>query len=230
MWYILDIVLIGIIIFFVVWSAKKGFISSSKTIFTLILTVTLLASMQDVVLEALQKSQLGDNIKNIVSQNVTKTYEAEQLPEDADTTDTQQSLMICEAMSLPSFLSKSIENTMLQMAEIKNNVMDVITDAITLLIMRIIAMLILFVLVRIIVFLAIKFLESLFELPGLKTVNKVLGALIGIVNALLAVYIICGAVSILVPTDKLSVVSEAIDQTLLLGFLYNNNLLFSLFV
>ncbi len=230
MGYVLDIVLVAVIVFFVLMAAKKGFISASKNIITLILTVTLLASMQGVVLEALQNSPLGDNVKKMVSQNVTKTYEAENLPEETDTTDTEKSIMICEAMSLPAFLTNSIEASIREMSEIKNNVMEVITDTLTLLIMRIIALILLFILVRIFVFLAVKILESLFGLPGLRTINKTLGAVIGIVNALLVIYIICGAVSVFTPTDKLALISETMDQTVLLGYLYNHNLLLSLLV
>lgn len=230
MGYVLDIILVAIIVFFVVMSVKKGLLSASKNIITLILTVTLLTSMQGIVLEALQASPMGDNIKKMVSENVTKTYEAEELPEDVDTTDTEQSIMICEAMSLPAFLSDSIEETIIGMSEIKNNVMEVITDSITLLIMRIIATILLFILVRIFVFLILKLLESLFKLPVLKTINKFLGAVIGILNAFLVVYIICGAVSVFTPTDKLALVSATIDQTMLLKYVYNNNLLFGLFV
>ena len=116
------------------------------------------------------------------------------------------------------------------MSEIKNNVMEVITDSLTLLIMRIIALILLFILVRIFVFLAVKILESLFGLPGLKTINKTLGAVIGIVNALLVIYIICGAVSLFTPTDKLAVISETLNQTVLLGYLYNHNLLLGLLI
>lgn len=230
MWYVLDIILVAVVLFFIMMSAKKGFISASKNIITLILTVTLLASMQGVVLEALQNSPLGDNIKKMVSENVTKTYETEQLPMETDTTDTEKSIMICEAMSLPTFLSNSIEASIREMSEIKNNVMEVITDSLTMLIMRIIALLLLFILVRIFVFLAVKILESLFELPGLKTINKTLGATIGIINALLVVYIICGAVSVFTPTDKLELISQAIDQTMLLKYVYNHNLLLSLLI
>ena len=165
-----------------------------------------------------------------MSENVTKTYEAENLPEGTDTTDTEKSIMICEAMSLPTFLSNSIEASIREMSEIKNNVMEVITDTLTLLIMRIIALLLLFILVRIFVFLAVKILESLFELPGLKTINKTLGATIGIINALLVVYIICGAVSVFTPTDKLALVSGTIEQTMLLKYVYNHNLLLSLLI
>lgn len=230
MGYVLDIVLIAVAVFFIAMSVKKGFISASKNIITLILTVTLLASMQGVVLEALQNSPLGDNVKKMVSQNVTKTYKAENLPEGTDTTDTEKSIMICEAMSLPTFLSSSIEESIREMSEIKNNVMEVITDSLTLLIMRIIALLLLFILVRVFVFLAVKILESLFGLPGLKTINKTLGAVIGIVNAFLVIYIICGLVSVFTPTDKLALVSQAIDQTMLLKYVYNHNLLLGLLI
>lgn len=228
--YILDIAVLAVIAFFVIFSAKRGFIAASKNIFTLILSITLFASMQDIALETLQNSAFGDNIKAMVSKNVAKTYREEELPENAYTTDTEQSIMICRAMSLPTFLSNSIEKTIEQMSEVKNNVLEVITDSITRLIMRIIALLLLFVLVRIFVFLAVKLLESLFKLPGLKKINKTLGAIIGIVNALLAVYIICGAVSLFMPMDKLTILSETADKTLIFKYFYNTNLLLSLFV
>ena len=228
--YILDAILVLIVVFCVAYSGKKGFFKASKNILTLVLTVTLLASMQGVMLEFLQDSAIGDNVKRMVSQNITKTYEEEQLPEDADTTDTEQSLMICESLHLPDFLADSIEDSLAAMSEVKNNVMEVITDAITDLIMRIIAILMLFVLVKLFVFLIIKILDSLFSLPGLKAVNKSLGAVIGIVNAMLTVYIICGLVSLFTPMQSLAVVDSAIDKTVLVKYFYDTNLLLSLFI
>lgn len=227
---ILDAILIAVVIYLVAASAKKGFIRASRSIVALLLTAVLLTSLQPVVLNFLQQSPLGDNIKLIVSKNVTKTYEKENLPQDTVTTDTEQSLLICEALSLPSFLSDSIESSIKQMSEIKNNVMEVITDSISLLILRLISIILLFLAVRLFVFLILKLLESLFGLPGLKTINRTLGAAIGIFNALLAVYIICGAVSLLTPMDKLQAVQTAIDSTYVLKYFYDNNLLMSLFV
>lgn len=228
--YIWDIILIVIVTFFIIKATKKGFIGASKTIVSLLLTAILFASFQPTVLDFLQKSTLGDNIKTMVSKNITKTYEKEQLPEDADTTDTEQSLMICEALSLPAFLSASIEENLKQMSQIKNNVMEVITDSITLLILRLLSLLLLFVAVKIFVLIALKILESLFELPGLKTINRSLGALLGVFNALLAVYIICGLITLLIPTDKLSTIKTVIDSTYIVKYFYDNNLLLSLFV
>lgn len=230
MGYIWDIVLIAVALFFIIKAAKKGFIGASRTIVSLLLTAVLFSSFQPTVLDFLQKSTLGDNIKTMVSKNITKTYEAENLPEDADTTNTEQSLMICQALSLPKFLSESIEETLTQMSEIKNNVMEVITDSITLLILRLLSLIILFAVVKLFVLIALKILESLFELPGLKAINRFLGALLGVFNALLAIYIICGLISLLVPMDKLSTIKTVIDSTYIVKYFYDNNLLLSLFV
>lgn len=228
--YILDIILVAIIVFCVTLSAKKGFIRSSKSILALILTLILMTTMQGAALGFLQSTKIGDAVKTTVSKNITKTYEKEQLPEDANTTDTQTAVMICQSLALPSFLEKSVESTLTGMSEIKNNVLEVITDYISLLILRILALLLLYILVRVFVFIALKILESLFTLPGLRTLNRGLGMAIGVLNALLIIYIVCGAVALFTPMDSLAGVKEAIDATYLVKYFYNNNFLLSLFV
>ena len=84
--------------------------------------------------------------------------------------------------------------------------------------------------VKFFVFLLLKILESLFKLPGLKTINRLLGAGLGVINALLLIYIICGAVSLFAPADKLVLIEETVQNTYILKYFYENNLLLSLFV
>ncbi|MDD6735414.1 MAG: CvpA family protein [Clostridiales bacterium] len=228
--YILDGAFCAVIILCICISAKKGFIKASRNILALILTAVLMVSMQPVILSYLQSSSLGDNIKTVVAKNITKTYEKEGLAEDTDTSDTEASLAICDKLGLPDFLSVNIEKSIKGMAEVKNNVFEVITDAMTLTILKIIALILLFILVRIFVFLILKLLESLFGLPGLRTINRTMGACIGIINALLAVYIICGAVALLTPVDKLAAIQEAVGSTYILKYFYENNVLLSLFI
>ena len=230
MGHIIDLFLIAVIILIVLHYAKKGIIAASKNIITIVLTVILLTTMQGVVLDMLQSTPLGDTIKERVSEGVTQIFNEKGLPVNADTTNQEQALEICEAISLPSFITNGIEKSVEQMSEVKNNVMDVITDNITKLIMRIVALVLLFILVRIFVFLIVKFAESLFELPVLKSINKTLGAVMGVINALIFIYIACGAISLFMPTDKLTELTEMINQTSLLNYFYNNNLIFGLFM
>ena len=228
--YILDILVCTVILVCIGISAKKGFIKASKNILALILTAVLMVSAQPMILAYLQSSPISDSIKTTVAKNITKTYEKEGLPEDADTSDTEKSVEICEKIGLPKFLADGIETSLKGMSEVKNNVLEVITDALTLTILKVLALILLFIAVRIFVFLVLKLLESLFSLPGLRSVNKALGACIGIINALILVYILCGAAVVLIPADRLSAVGETIASTYILKYFYENNVLFSLFI
>lgn len=228
--YIMDIVLVAIIAVCIVSAAKKGFIGACKNIVSIILTVILVSTMHPVILNLLQSSDFGNNLKQVVAENVSKTYQREQISEEVDTTDSEKSIEICRALGLPNFITDKIEDSLREMTEIKNNVLEVITDALALMIMKILALLILFVVVKVFVFLALKILESLFSLPVLKTVNIGLGALVGVINALLIVYIVCGVLNLFVPMDKMPAIQTAVNATYIVKFFYNNNLLLSLIV
>lgn len=228
--YIWDGILILAVLVCIALSMKKGFISASKSILALILTAILLSSMQPLVLGALQSTAISGSIRNMVSKNISSAYQKEELPEDTDTTDVEGTELICTSLGFPKFMENSIKSTVSGMTEIKNNVMEVVVDAVTLMILKVISILLVFLLVRIFVFLILKLLESLFRLPGLKLINRTLGALLGVINALLLIYIVCGAVSLFAPAEKLQVIEETVKSTYILKHFYENNLLLSLFI
>lgn len=228
--YICDGILILGIALCIFFSMKKGFISASKSILSLILTAVLLSSMQPAVLGFIQSTAASGAVREMVSKNIAASYKRQELPEDTDTTDTQNTEIICTSLGFPKFMENSIKKTVSQMTEIKNNVMEVITDAVTLMILKVIAMLLVFLIVRIFVFLLLKILESLFRIPGLNLINRALGAVLGVINALLLVYIICGAVSLFAPAEKLVLIEETVKSTYILKYFYENNLLMSLFI
>jgi len=221
---IYDIILIAVIALIVVICAKKGFIASSKSIISLILTIVLMISLQGLVLDKLQETAFGKSIKVSVSEKLGTAYEEKELPEDADTSDPEQAVSICKSMPLPSFLSDSIEEKLEDMSQVKRNVMDVIADSVTQMILRVIAFIILFILVHLIVFFGVKFLDKAFDLPVLKTINKYLGGAFGVINALLIIYIACGVIGAIAPTN------EFVGQTFLLKFFYDHNILIGLFI
>lgn len=228
--YILDGILCATVVFCVGISAKRGFIKSVRNIISLILTVIIMLSVQPMILTYLQSSPISDAVKTTVAKNITKTYEKEGLAEDTDTSDTEASLFICEKLGLPSFLSDGIEKSIKSMSEVKNNVFEVVTDTLTLTVLKILALIMVFLAVKVFVFLAVKILESLFGLPGLKTINGVMGACVGIVNAMVVVYVLCGAAALLMPTDKLSALNDIVNSTHVVKYFYDNNLLLSMFI
>lgn len=228
--YICDGILILVAAICIGFSMKKGFISASKKILALILTALLLSSVQPVMLNMLQSTPASNAIRQMVAKNISASYKREALPEDTDTTETEETQVIVSSLGFPKFMQKSINKTVSGMNDIKNNVMEVITDAVTLMILKLLSVILLFLVVKLFVFLLLKLLEGLFELPGLKTLNRLLGAVLGVINALLLIYIICGAVSLFTPSEKIELVSETVKNTYILKYFYENNLLMALFI
>ena len=228
--YIWDGVLILAIVICIGFSVNRGFIKASKSILAIILTAVLLSSLQPLVFQMVQGTAISEKVRGAVSDNISQAYKKKQLPEDTDTTDKDNTEIILDTLAFPSFMKSSIQSTISGMTEIKNNVMEVVTDSVTYMILSFISIVLVFLLVRVFVFLILKLLEGLFELPGLNTINRVLGGVIGVINSLLIVYIVCGAVSLFTPVDKLAIVEETVNNTYILKYFYENNLLMSFFV
>lgn len=228
--FICDGILILFAVLCIYFSMKKGFIKASKGILALILTAVLISSVQPQMLNLLQSTPISGAVRNMVSKNISASYEREAISQDIDTTETEEAQAVVSSLKFPKFMQKSINKTVLSMAEIKNNVMEVITDSVTLMILKLLSVILLFLLVKLAVFLLLKLLEGLFELPGLRTLNRLLGAFLGIINTLLIIYIICGAVSMFSPSDKLVLIEETVQKTYILKYFYENNMLLALFI
>ena len=228
--YLLDLILIVVIAFCIIFSMKKGFINVSKSFVALILTWVLMSSFQPAMLGILESSAFGDRVKQKVSENITLVYEKEDFSEDTKTSEAYKAEKICESMGFPTFVENSIKSTVSGLQTVERNVREVITEAVSLMILRILSLILVFLLVRLFVFLLVKLIEVIFELPVLKTINKTLGAILGIVNALLIVYIVCAAVSLFSPAESRIAIDETVRKTYLLKYFYENNVLMLLFV
>ena len=228
--YIPDLILVLVITLIIAFSMRKGFISISKSIVALVLTCVFLSSMQPMVLAFLKDSAVGRGIAEKVSENISSVYEKKDFAKDTKTSDEYTSEKICESLGFPDFVENSIKATVSGLREAEKNVMDVVSDSVTVMILNVLSLIVLFLLVRLAVFVLVKLLELIFELPGLKAINKTLGAILGMVNALLIVFTVCAAVSLFAPADSRIVIEEAVNKTVLLKYFYENNMLMLLFV
>lgn len=228
--YLYDAALIVIILSCIVISRRKGFISSSRNILSLILTAVLLTYMMPAVLGFIQMSPIKGMVKEMVSENITKSYEREDIPKDTVTSDKEGTKDVFEKLSLPLFIESGVKSNIAGMTEVKNSVMSVITESITLMILKVLAMILIFFMVKLLVFLLLKILDTLFKIPGLKQINRFLGMLLGIVNSLLLIYAICGAIAVFAPAEKLPLIEQTINSTYLVKYFYENNILLSLFI
>lgn len=231
--YILDLILIAIITASVIVSKRRGFLKSSYTVLSLIISAVLIVTLQQPFTDYLSSSALGNTVRERVQKQVIDVSE-EEMPEIENKEDAETAVKVGEMMGLPVFMMNFLDEKLEKQAEavetMKNDALMVLTDAVTEVILKIVSVVLLFLLVRIGVFLLLRLLDLIFKFPLLSNVNSFLGMLIGAFNGLLIVYAICAFLMLLAPTEALSSISGTVESTLLVKYFYDNNLLVEFFI
>lgn len=231
--YIIDLVLIGIITASVLVAKKRGFLKSSYTILSLIISAVLIVTLQQPFTDYLSASALGQTVRDKVQVQVMGTAEKE-MEEIDDEEDGETAVKVGEMMGLPSFLMDFLDEKLQKQTEavetMKNDALTVLTETVTEVILKIASIILLFLAVRLGVFLLLRLLNILFKLPLLSGINSFLGMLVGALNGLLIVYILCAVLTLLAPTESLSAISSVVDNTLITKYFYDNNLLIEMFI
>lgn len=202
---------VGIAVIFAVCiasSMKKGFIKSTASILSIVLTIVMMLAFSDGINEYLKNSELGECIGERVSESLTKQTDEEKASD--------------YILSLPGFLKPAAEELDKTAQELTNKTSEGITSAI----INLLSILLLYIAVRILLFFALKLLNALFKLPVLKSVNKIAGMAIGAVNALFIVYILCACLIFFGTGDM----SEIIKNTFIAHYFYDNNILLEMFM
>ncbi len=228
--YILDLALIAVITASCMIAKRKGFLKSSNTILSLIVSAVLIVTLLEPFTDYLIKSPIGERIGEKISYKVENTAEDEEIIVE----DGESAKEFGNVLGLPVFMTAivgdKIEEQTKKMEEIKNDALAAVSDAVLEVVLKILAIILLFLLVKVGVFLLLRLLDAVFKLPILSGINSFLGIFIGLINGLLAVYIICAVLALFVPSASVEALTTAIDNTILFKYFYNNNLLIELFV
>ena len=218
LWIIFDIVVALIFIIIVCNSIKKGFIKASYSILSIILTIVLMMTFQNTICEYIRTSPVGKSIEEkvltIVSDSVNIT------PENS----------LENEIALPQFIKNFTKDYDDKILSVKDDIINDTAKTLTISIISVLSLIILYILIRLILFLLLKVLNIVFSLPVLNSVNKLGGALIGVVNSLFLVYILCTLLFLFTPSKHTQTVNTAISNTYITHYFYDNNLLLKLFL
>lgn len=105
---------------------------------------------------------------------------------------------------------------------------DIVAEKITSYIMNIISFLGIFIVVIIVAAIIGIILSAVCLIPGLKQINKTGGFIIEIILCILKLWIVLGIVSLLSPMDFMSWIIAQIENSIIVRFFYNNNILIGL--
>ena len=215
---IIDLILVIIIGLNIFFGYKKGFIKITFSIFAffiaLIATVILVKPVSYLIIK---HTQIDEKIKtSIIDNNYFIDYE--QSDEN-----TNQNETISDKNH--NFIQKYIMNTITEKTnEAKNRALESTSEVISIKIVEIITAIVVFILIRIIIIILSLILDLISKIPIIKQFNKAGGIIYGLLKSLIIIYIILTIIFIIESVKGNSMISYAIDESIITKVLYNNNI------
>lgn len=207
---ILDIILIALLVLAFFIGYKKGFVKSVWKITALILTIVLILILKMPAVKFLSGTNLAVTINTKIS---------ESLPQGGG-------VNIAQTLNLPEFLQGEVDSQITTAQGLP--ISDTVNSSLTSLFITIIACVGLFIIIRLILAAVFMIITAVTELPLIKGVNKLVGGLLGAVNILFIVYLLLAVMSLFASADNM--LFEEINNTQLVKYLYNYNILLQLFM
>ncbi|MFQ9933202.1 MAG: CvpA family protein [Lachnospiraceae bacterium] len=203
--------LIGVILFLAVMAAygyKRGFVRIVLSMLAMIVTIILASVLTIPVSGFIKETSVGEGIRASV----------EEMVEGADIIDAESINNLDLPKSMLEPIAEGAEST--QQA-IGTYVADALTDTI----INSLTFLILVIVIYIILKIVIAALDVVTKLPVLNSINKGAGAVIGLVQGLLFVWVGCLVLAACSDKPWAQEAFRQINDNELLSFIYNNNMI-----
>ena len=204
-------------------SYKKGFVQAVFSTCSLIAALILTIWLNPIVSKNLQSN---DEIMNFFKEKIQTVMNLAELEEEHKTASNAE---FVEALNLPDIfvemLDKGMGDYMEDSAVSIAELSDRIAGSIAGVIITAISFLVLFIVLDIVIHFVGKLLDWMTELPLLKQVNEIFGLLLGLVEGLLIIWVLCILLTSFAGTEFGQTVLKQINESSFLSLIYNNNLL-----
>ena len=210
---ILDIILGLIILASAVYGYKRGFIKSIWGIAAWGITIAAVYAAMNPTIELLNGTKTAVNINNSIYTAV------------ADKLTADNNLSLSQATGLPEWAVKgvSLNDVIDNGVEITaHTAADTITDTV----IKIIASVGLFIIIRAVLGILFGIINAVFHLTLLNGANRLLGAALSVVGAMIIVYIAAAAAAMFANPS----IYEHIEKTYIVKEIFDNNILMKLFI
>lgn len=208
---IVDLIILIILIVSIILGRHKGLTVCLVNFFSLIIAfVVALMVYKPIANNLYEKTPVGENIKQVIKQNIPMNEEDFQISEDS---------ILPEGM-------KNYINTKTQNAnEAKDEAIENVSVELSKEIINIISFVFVFIVVRTIL-LIVKILSKIItKLPILKQIDHLGGAIIGAVEGIILVYFAFAVISTMSPIFENTKALEQINNSYVGKMMYNNNLI-----
>lgn len=228
--YIIDIILIALIVFVVVSSKKKGFVASLLESLSLIISTAfsyfLTPRISDFLYENVVSGIVRNKFENALAQNVPQKASA--ATKVTELTNTIPSF----AVKLAGFVGVDLNELSRAASTGKNvstdEIISVVMDKVAYAVLIVAIKALVFIVLFIVLALLIKSLTKIIgkianKLPIVGKVNKLLGAALGVIKAIILVFVICTVLYFIAGASNGSSFTEIIESSKIYGFVSGIN-------
>lgn len=229
MFIILDIILVAIFALFVFMAMKKGFVLSLLEFLAVILSFVIAFSISPILAQTTYDVAMEEKLVDTVESKIDEKF-------SLDDTNEQAEVLLD---SIPDYMVTFAGAFDISMEDVKDEIADerftsegvasqlvekiaqpIAVGALSVLFFLIVAVILLFVLK-----ILAKMIAKIFKLPIIKSVNKVLGGVLGAFKGLAVVFFICTILTVFFSSGD-SEISEAVNDSLIIGAFEEINPLF----
>jgi uncharacterized membrane protein required for colicin V production len=218
-----DLAVLIIIVVFTIIGVKNGFLYSVFRLFSYILSVIFAIKFYPVLSSMLQKTVIFTNIKSVVVEGIIK-----QQADNVSVIKDRTAQTIVDGLKLPGFLKDSIlDNITKKDIFGVQKILDAVGSEIAMLVINILSVILIYVIIRFALIFARIFIKAIAKLPVFKQLDKTGGLVLGAIEGILVVYILCAVLILFSAFPKFSSTIESIEGSQFASYFYQNNFIVS---
>ena len=208
---IFDLILIGIIVLNVFICYKKGLVKLAvgliAVLASIILALILYKPVSNLIIE---KTEIDNNIEKAIIENFTVEESEENEIDDS---------------GFMKYIEQYVDDTV---NKTKNEIVTEAAGVIAVKVINIGVIILIFIIARLVLILLTFITDLITELPIIKQLNDIGGILYGVIKALLIIYIILAIAFFIIYVTGNITISEAISNSYITKFFYNNNIILNI--
>ena len=208
---IFDLILIGIIVLNVFICYKKGLVKLAvgliAVLASIILALILYKPVSNLIIE---KTEIDNNIEKAIIENFTVEESEENEIDDS---------------GFMKYIEQYVDDTV---NKTKNEIVTEAAGVIAVKVINIGVIILIFIIARLVLILLTFITDLITELPIIKQFNDIGGILYGVIKALLIIYIILAIALFIIYVTGNITISEAISNSYITKFFYNNNIILNI--
>lgn len=221
----MEYIILGTVILFILIMFGIGYntglmkilVTLAATVVAIVLSLVLVSPVEKVI----KKTPVYETVKKQMSEYVSKYIES---GVDASTEELQKDAI--KNLNLPSVIKDKLEKDYTADNKLKmgvSTVSDYVATYLTDILVRAVAIIIIYIIVHVAITIIMVALGIITRLPIIKGVNKWLGGVAGVAEAVVVLWIICFILTACSGTAAGGKILEAVSSNEVLNYIYSNN-------